>query len=222
MKTCLLFLYLLVMGALTAHSQIDSYTGRWHAGNVTLRTGQALSGEVRYDQLTELVQLRTKTLMKTFSARQVQSFRFAEQAYGMLREFISVDFHPSAHYARKTFLEVVLKGPLMVLRQPPHLNNRVNFPQNQPSDGSVGFFDYITGFSYYVYTQNQFLDIRKFKKTILPLMAKDFGRELNQLVKDKKLRIFRLDSQIRLINYYNFLKNPGSTTASLSNDAVVD
>lgn len=222
MKICLLSLYLLVTGLLPAYSQTDPNMNRWHLGNITLTNGQVFSGKIRYDQLTELVQLRTETLLKTFSAHQVQSFRFAEHAYGMLREFISIDFHPSARYARKTFFEVVLKGPLMVLRQSPHLNDRANLPQNHPTDGSLGFFDYITGFSYYVYTQNQFLDIRKFKKTILPLMTKDFGRELNQIVKDKKLRIFRLDCQIRLINYYNFLKNPVNPTASLSNAALID
>jgi hypothetical protein len=209
------------MGLLPSYSQSDSNENGWHLGSITLNTGQAFSGKVRYDQLTELVQLRTETMLKAFSARQVQSFRFSEQAYGMLREFITVDFHPSARYARKTFFEVVLKGPLMVLRQPHHLNNR-SLAQNHPSDNSLALFDYLTGFSYYVYTQNEFVAIRNFKKAILPLMIKDFGRELAQIVKDKKLRIFRLDSQIRLINYYNFLKNPLSTTASLSTTDLAD
>src|SRR5690242_1682807 len=107
MKICLISLYLLGISLLSAYCQVDPNMNRWHVGNITLNTGQAFSGEVHYDQLTELVQLRTQTMLKTFSAHQVQSFRFAEQAYGMLREFIAMDFHPSARYARKTFFEVV-------------------------------------------------------------------------------------------------------------------
>ncbi|MBC7920742.1 MAG: hypothetical protein H7Z75_06580 [Ferruginibacter sp.] len=203
-----LFILLAVMvGFLPAHSQSRPVNAVWQQGSLVLNNGLELNGAVCYDPVTEVVQFRTATMVKAFTARQVRSFRYLEPAFGMIREFASQDFNPRSSYPRQTFFEVVLRGPLTLLRRHNRFREFIRATEQQVS-GRPGFFDYVTGFTYYVRTEGRFLGIKQFKKEILPLMTKDCSQEIHQMIEKRKLKLFQLDNQVWLINYYNFLKGP--------------
>ncbi|MES2734565.1 MAG: hypothetical protein V4714_22650 [Bacteroidota bacterium] len=205
MKNSLLsLLFFVCFASALAQPTIDQ--ADWHQGSLVLRSGLELNGEIYFDQVTKVVLFKSQQMIKAFSSHQVQSFKFLEQSFGILREFVAYDFNQHSHYPRKEFLEVILKGPLTLLRRHrdlPEIGVNLN---TQRVDGQPDTFDYSTGFSYFVLIQNQFVALKKFRKEILPLISKDFSQEISQLIKEKSLHTFALDHQIKLINHYNFLK----------------
>ena len=206
MKKVFVLLAILV-GFSPAHSQSRPVNYVWQQGSLVLNNGLELSGAVCYDPVTEVVQLRTEAMVKAFTARQVRSFRYLEPAFGMIREFAVQDFNPRSSYPRRTFFEVVLKGPLTLLRRHNRFREFIHATEQQ-ANGRPGFFDYVTGFTYYVRTEGRFLGIKQFKKEILPLMTKDCNEEIQRMIEKRNLKLFQLDNQVWLINYYNFLKGP--------------
>jgi hypothetical protein len=217
-----IFLFCLLCGWQNGWTQSLQNSPNWHLGHLVLENGQELSGLIQYDYLTDVVQLKNQAITKAFTAQQVQSFRFTEQSYGMLREFISCATDTRFHTSRNTFLEVVLKGPMPLLRKHEPFRDYTNVSAGEMPHGQPAFFDYRTGYAYFVLHENKLVGMKKFRRKILPMLQEEYNKEIQHFVKSKQLRIFELGTQIRIINLYNFLKNPMSHTASADRLLLAD
>lgn len=209
-NTLIAFIFLLPV-----YAQFTSNPTKWHSGALVLRSGLEMNGEVAYEPVAEIVQFRNAGIVKAFTSHQVQSFRFIEEKFGMLREFAAYDVQIGSRPVSKTFFEVVLKGPLMVVRRinnPWELEPSALERQNQVV---VADFDYQNNFIYYVYHEGQFVNMKRFKKAVLPLMH-EYKQELSQYVRKKDMTPrSNIAHQIRLINEYNFLKSNSAVSKLL-------
>jgi len=194
-----------------AYAQLSNNPAIWHPGTLVLTSGTEINGKINYDLKTGVVQLKTAGLVKAFTPYHVQSFRFVEEQFGMMREFMACSFHPESRRTSKSFLEVVLKGPLMVFRKQENYAKVLPAALEEHVEGQPALFDYKTSFTYYVRVNDQFMMLKKFKKSIFPMMARQLGHEFMELVQEKKWRLYALPDQLRLINYYNYQQAYAST-----------
>ena len=186
------------------YAQLPENTAIWHPGSLVLTSVTEINGKISYDVKTGVVQLKTAGLVKAFSPYHVQSFRFVEEQFGLMREFMVCSFQPGSRRPAKVFLEVVLKGPLMVFRKQESYAKVLPTTLEKQADGQPDLFDYKTSFTYYVRVNDQFLTLRKFKKAILPIITQQLGHQMMEALQEKKWRLYALPDQLRLINYFNY------------------
>jgi hypothetical protein len=181
-------------------AQID----RWPLGTVVLRSGEEHHGRLQYDPTTEVVQLATPAVLKAYSVHQVQSFRFEDPRFGLLREFVPYRFTGNKARRRPIFLEVVVRGHLPVYRR------TVSALQDQMV-GAVAAqgdrlpdIDRTIDFTYYIEYEGQLRRLSQFRRKIFPKLCRQYGHSLSQLMHTYGLHIGRPVHQIRLINQYNY------------------
>ena len=166
----------------------------WKNGVVVLEDERVLNGKVYYDYLHDLVLLRpaNKQSMMTFTARQVQSFRYYDPQENIIHDFLALDHHPRLPYPVRSFYEVVTTGEVLYLRR----HNRC--PVAPPRDVSP----HKVAFTYFAYYQGQLVRARQFERNLLPmLLEKD--PTLSRYAKEHRLRPYDVGDQILLVDYFN-------------------
>lgn len=190
----------------STYAQLSHRTIDWHSGTLVLRSGLEMNGEVAYDPLTEVVQFKNVGMIKAFTSHQVQSFHFTEEKFGLMREFATYETKAGSRLTRQRFFEVVLRGPLTVVRKNDNPRESTTSSQvaNQPG---LAYFDYERNFIYYVYHNGQFVNLKRFTKAVLPLMD-EYKQELRKYDRQRDINPKSdIAYQIRVINEYNYLKS---------------
>jgi hypothetical protein len=190
-------------------------TTDWHAGLLVLADGTQLEGPLNYNWKAEIVQLRQANTTKAYSAFQIESFTFYDQAQSQQRTFVSLNFPVKPGLSRRLLLEECAKGPLTVYRRLRHAREpiKIGVPSAYGSDRELSRD---TGsFSYYVVAATdhstpdepaRFLSVDKFYRDIWPLMLQKQGDNLKHLLSKGQLSMNDTEVQLMLIGRYNTLE----------------
>ncbi|MBC7920741.1 MAG: hypothetical protein H7Z75_06575 [Ferruginibacter sp.] len=180
----------------------------WHPGLVVLHSGNTVRGALCFDAQAELVRCQTGEVVRVYSALQVKSFRFQELQPDVSRQFISVPYQHPSGYAHTSFFEIVISGPITVLRKyRPGIHPKTN-PKFMRVDNRWGFSNHLTGFDYYVKGPEGLKRVRNFRKEIFPLILGEYPSEITRFVRESRLKMYRQSSKIIVVQHYNHLKNP--------------
>jgi hypothetical protein len=87
----------------------------WHEGKIVLETSDTLRGLVKYDLQNDLLQLKIKNQLESFTARKVLFFEIFDQSAKRYRQFYSLPYSQNNTYNTPTFFELVAEGKLTVL-----------------------------------------------------------------------------------------------------------
>jgi hypothetical protein len=187
---------------------VHAKEANWYTGTIKLLSNQTMEGEVSYNPEADVVQFKGKGIVKAFSARSIQSFGYFDTDMNMFRRFLALSYKTRPTYQTKMFFEIVLTGHMYLVRRK---NNSMDFLSSSSfSQGSESekFYDTINGFTYYVYSGHQFINIKKFRKEIWPSMQAEFGEELKAFIRENHINKHLSTGKFRIINYYNTLKDP--------------
>ncbi|MCU0352985.1 MAG: hypothetical protein MUD08_04475 [Cytophagales bacterium] len=201
---CFLFAFVVMATANATRPQ----AALWHKGEIQLLDNQWLDGEVSYDVATDLLQVRKGSLVRVYTARQVNTFGYFDTKQNTMRRFVSLPQAENRFWrGRRQFYEIVLTGEMYLLRRPrntrqPGMTHTVNVFTDSP------WYDSRNIYNYYVYRDKRFTPIRRFRKEIFPAMVREFSVPLQNYMREKDLDIFTQRGQFMLINQYNVLKNP--------------
>jgi hypothetical protein len=177
----------------------------WSPGVIVLRSGETIQGEVYFDYHTDVVRCKSAETEKAFAPAQVKYFRLEESGQ---HKFIPLVYSPRPGYRCESFFEVISKGPINIVRKHnahKHLTRNPGFMRINPE---LGFSNDIIGFDYYVQNQDGLRKVKNFRKEFFSLMMQDHKQEIESFVQTHRLRLFQQASQIIVVQYYNYIKDP--------------
>jgi hypothetical protein len=87
----------------------------WHEGKIVLESNDTLKGLVKYDLQNDLLQLKAKNQLESYSARKVLFFEIFDASAKRYRTFYSLPYSQNNTYNTPTFFELLAEGKLTVL-----------------------------------------------------------------------------------------------------------
>ena len=163
----------------------------WSEGVLVLRDHQVLVGEVVIEPALNVVLFRAEGSSTFYATEKVDYVVFHDPIAGLNRMFLARQSSGPSHPSTELY-EVVLRGPLSVLRKPK--GSRV------PALTDVNSFDYyiVSGESV------ELVKLSQFNRKVLPIIESHFSKtQLKEIVRAQKLNLGRMSDTIRLIQYYN-------------------
>ncbi len=195
----LLFLFFLFSSTFASAQQFPFEF--WHEGKLVLETSDTLRGLIKYDLASDLIQVKVKNKLESFTARKVLFFEIFDASVKRYRQFYSLPYSQNNTYKAPTFFELLSEGKITLLAREK--------------------LEYRTANSYYFYSNNYSRPVLvnsyyllKPNGTIEPFSAKksDFLELMNEKADEAKeyAKENRLDFDdkyelTRIIDYYNSL-----------------
>jgi hypothetical protein len=177
-----LFLSLLVM--LCAAS---GYGQQWNKGQVKLKNGKVMLGEISYEYGQDAIMLKVADGTMVIPAFKLNEFSFREGKYNNERRFKPVHYSKGAAKVYE-FYEVVIEGAMSLLKQ-------------QQSVWYSGRQEVVV-YDYYVLKDDELMPINEFRRHVYPSLKKA-SPSLKEFVKQNKLRASNIDHNIKVIVFYN-------------------
>lgn len=183
--------------------------GSFHAGSVKDKEGNTWGGQIKYDTKQQTVMVDNGGTLKTFNARNIESFSFYDTKVKANRRFITLMYAKNANinYESATFFEVLTEGNKVTLLGTEYLETRMN-PQ-------AGWGWYGTGgrtFSYRIITEfyimnksGKIVKLRTGSKKQFLSQMKDDASQLEAFMKKNKLGVQQRLDMIKIFDYYNTL-----------------
>lgn len=201
-----------ILLAILIHCSTFAGEEGWYRGEVVFNSETTLQGEIRYDWRAGIVQYRRDGRMQAFGPHRLQSFAFFDTQLNTIRRFQALSSGVEGGPTGKTFFEVVLSGPLTLVRR---ANPTIGFgvPADRlPAEEANPAFQ-LAGYSYFVHADGRFMPITLFRRKLWPTMATRFGPELKQFMKQYGVSRRTLPGKFRLINQFNVLAGANALTA---------
>jgi len=185
--------------------------GLWCEGKILMDDGTLLEGKVSYDLRFEVVRLKNNGMTQAFTAQSLSYFELYDPVKQIHRKYVSVDSPVYPGYKRKAFFEVISHGKLAMLRKSKYVRRpRVTEDMRAPHV----YLNTVCKHSYYLHEEEKGLTaIDNFKEEVLPLMD-DYEHEVNGYISRYRLKMKKIQEQLRVVNLYNMLYENESKLAS--------
>lgn len=228
----LIAIVILAFGALELGAQ-NFPSDQWYVGEIRLSNNTYLKGKIKYDLEHDVVQLEQSGTVKTFSPKQVTSFRLKlaprklrgkiAQAQVTDRYFFSLPFTNNAGYKRPRFFEVVVEGKATLLARE-YVTTVTNNAGNRqrlgrardPRFGGLNARQPVAQ-TRRVLAHKMFLasldgSIKELpnKRKDLLFMFRDHQSDMKTFMKEERLRMDQLYDVARFFIHYNTLGNQQS------------
>jgi len=177
----------------------------WSAGLITTNDNSLLRGEVCYNYAHDIVMFRKspEATVKTFSARDIASFRYYDEQQKVVHYYKAFTFQLSEFTSRLGFFEIVVSGDISYLRK----HNRMAYydgtdERRFATKKNTRISPHILCYDYYVLLEDEVIRAKRFKKEVLPwLMEQNIA--IRGHMKENQLSPSFVDHQIRLLQYAN-------------------
>lgn len=108
------FLSLLLHFSFTLSAQEFAFE-YWHEGKIVLESGDTLTGNVKYDMQTDLVQIQINDKYETYTARKVLFVEIFDKTIKRYRRMYSLPYNTSGEYRAPVFFELLEEGKITLL-----------------------------------------------------------------------------------------------------------
>lgn len=96
-------LLLIITSSVGVHAQEFAFE-LWHDGKVVLENGDTLTGNVKYDMHTDLVQVQVGDRFESYSARKLLFLEIFDKTVKRYRRMYSLPYNTSGEYRAPVFL----------------------------------------------------------------------------------------------------------------------
>ena len=208
---------LFVFGTLESGAQ-DFPSELWYLGELRLKDGTRLKGNLMYNLEKDLVQLERDERIETYSAQQVISFVLSlpesddeESGY---RYFFSLPMADNTGYKRLSFFEVMVEGKatLLVREYIATVSDNTNWQRNMSNLRGFSRMDaqslrpatrqVLAHKMYLGSLDGKIREIPKKRREVLYLF-RDHEKTMKKYIKAKKLRLDRIGDMARFFIHYN-------------------
>lgn len=179
----------------------------WSRGELTLKNGSVLSGDVEYNWKAEILQYRDGNTVKAFSAYQLSEFKYFDDKHNALRKFVSINYPVNESFHRPVFLEEFGVGSLMVYRRFRHARDPIAL--GNPTAGGLDekLIKNLENYHYYVVEGQTITNLDDFHNVLWPRMESEYGPELDHyLTSLPAAHRSTTFTRLLLIAHYNQLK----------------
>lgn len=203
----LLFLCLSFQGWSQSKNQFPSQV--WHKGTLNVVDGSVVTGLVKYDLETNLVQLQAETII-TYTASNVTSFSIYDETYKGFRTFYSLPYALNGDYETPVFFEVLTQGEQIALLCREYIatdnrgiNSWAGMGMN-PFWGPQNMTGFRLAFTYYFLKNGRLLRYSGKKKELFDLLS-GYDEELHVYMRKNRLEHNQRGDLLRITAYYNEL-----------------
>ncbi|MTI20690.1 hypothetical protein E1176_06625 [Fulvivirga sp. RKSG066] len=195
-------LVLIVFSAFTARAQFPSEV--WHEGEVVLAQGDSLTGLVKYDLETDLVQFTTdQRTIQTFTARKLLHFEIFDKLSNRYRQFYTLPFGLTGDYQAPIIFELVFEGKKLTLLGREAIEYQVT---NYPSAVAGSYTRLELVFTHFFLTdEGRIIQFDGKKNSLLRGVMSRKSSEIKKFIKSNHLRSDRRGDLIKIVSYYNSL-----------------
>lgn len=178
----------------------------WHPGYAVLDSEDTLQGNIQYDFESNLIQFTSDKTVKTFTSQNVLFFSIHCQYFKRLRPVYSIPYKLKGRVKTPIFFEILEEGKITLMTREYvtiENNNRFGNPMYRTSRG-FGSREILT-YDYFLLTDDGVIHrYSEKKKDLLPFFGK-FEQDVEDYMKEKKLKTDRQGDLVTIVKYYNRL-----------------
>lgn len=206
----------LLLACLFSQLVLANSGSEWHNGEIVLNSGEVLNGHLSYSD--EIVQCKVHNTIKAYSTFQVAHFQFYDTELNTNRTFVPITNSVIKNVQAPSFYELVVEGPITLLRKETYTYKLANDPQKDRDlaweTQTVRRFEYdvhmrVQDFEYFYIHDQNLNALRNFRKEIAPLLH-EYQTDINHFIEKNALNTRDIESQIKVITYFNRLCNDPS------------
>ena len=191
----------------------------WYDGIVVLENKDILAGEVSYNDVQDIVSIRMDSKTFSYSAHQVQMFRYYIKSNKIHRIYYSISVKNKNGYQRNKFFEYIDHGAVSLYRRinPSRRDKYVRVELDlAPKKRMIRYLrEDINSHHYYYLDEGQVKEIRarEFRAEILTCARTD--NTLSGILEQKKLRTNKVPEMVyAALTMNQVIKNAKSATLS--------
>ncbi len=192
------FYFLFCVGFLLQAQSFPSEV--FHEGFLVTSNRDTLEGQLKYDMETNIVNIRGRGVIKTFSSHKVLYFEIFDRGIEQYRQFYSMPYNVNYGYKIPILFELQYEGSVSLLTREAIVQEAVPSVSNYWGGSynrlrlvySFYFVDIKGNITYFSGRKNDLLDIMKDKSSYV----KDY-------IKENKLRPDYIQDLVRITAFYN-------------------
>jgi hypothetical protein len=175
----------------------------WHPGKMVLISGDTISGEIKYNIETDLVQINGEGRLMTYSSRKIFYFEIFDVTIENYRQFYSIPYDLKSNYKTPTLFEVIYEGKVTLLARESIVNETSHYNSYYWSGGT--YTRQVLSYDYFILRKNG--EIQYFSKKYRDLLdlLKDKQREIKEYIRKNNLKTDEKSDLARIFAYYNAL-----------------
>ncbi|MCE2997651.1 MAG: hypothetical protein ACK5RG_09755 [Cyclobacteriaceae bacterium] len=173
----------------------------WHEGKLVLETSDTLRGLVKYDQQSDIIQIKIKGQLQSYTARKVLFVEIFDAGAKRYRQFYSLPFSANNTYKTPIFFELICEGKITVLCREKLEYRTVSSPYYYY--GTTTRLVLVN--TYFLLKPDGTISEFEGRKADWLRLMDDREREVKGFVKDNKLDFDQKYELARIIEYYNTL-----------------
>lgn len=193
---------LLVGGAVRAQYFPSEY---WHDGWLVSDDGDTLRGEIKYDLPNDLVQVKGRDRINTYSSRKILYLEFYDKTTENYRQFYSLPYAVNYDYKVPMLFELLYEGELSLLARESIIQETVPAVQSY----SLGGFNQTRqrlDYSFYFLDKKGNIRLYSGKKPELQDAMRDRWSEVKPFMKKNRLSPDKIRDLVRVVAFYNSVK----------------
>ena len=174
----------------------------WHPGKLILLSNDTLKGELKYNMVTDMVQVNTGDRVYTFSSQKILYFEIFDVTVEYYRRFITLPYNIRPNYKVPRIFELVLEGEMSLL-------SREEIVEQTRSVNSYYYTPYTTFTReqlqynfYFADKKGRIVEYSMKKRDLLEILSKR-SREIKSFIKKNNLKTDRKADLVRILTYYN-------------------
>jgi hypothetical protein len=203
--SCLIFIC--TLATVSVQAQTGAFRDTWYNGILILTEGDTLMGAIHYEIENDLVQIDISSAVKTYSARQIWSFRIQDPDIKAERIFFALPYNVESSYKVPMLFELLTEGEVSLLAREKLVTESI--PQYNYWGNNYYTRTRLTSDYFFGYANGRIKRYDGSKRDFFYLI-KDNSSELKKFVNENRLRYNDRYDLVQIINYYNSLK-PHST-----------
>jgi len=197
--TLLAFLFFLTF---SASAQFPSEV--WHEGEIVLTSGDTLSGFIKYDLETDIVQFSDdEKTINTYTARKFIHFEIFDKLSGRFRRFYVLPYNIQGDYNAPIIFELILEGRKLTLLSREAIEHQVtNYPYSV--GGSYTRLELVYT-HYFLTDEGEIVKFEGKKKDLYTGVMSKRSQEIKKFLKNNKVRVDSRKGIVKAVSYYNSL-----------------
>lgn len=176
----------------------------WHEGEITLFSGENMTGLIKYNLDNDNVQVRLANgATKSYGSRTVESFEFTDAIIRLHRNFFTLPYERKVGYETPTFFELLTDGKLALL------NREEVIMRMMPVYGYMGMGPMFTNvpvltdnFYFLIKTEQKVVKFGEKREQIVELM-KDKAEKIADYLSKNAVDFGKRRDLMALVDFYN-------------------
>lgn len=174
----------------------------WHEGYLVTSDEDTLSGLIKYDMESNILQVIQNQVVKTFSSHKIFYVELYDKILSSYRQFYSIPYNVNYNYKIPILFEVLYEGPLSLLAREAIVQESTN---TSSAYWGGPYVREVVAYTFYFLDKEGNIDLFTGKRSDLLEIMSRHSKEVREYMKKNKLKTDEVRDLIRVTAFYNSL-----------------